>query len=353
MTTPRNPVELVDRYLQAVRFWLPKSKRQEEVLAELGEDLRSQIEEKENELGRPLDKHEVSEILKRCGPPVLVAARFGPKQHLIGPALYPIYIFVLKMVLFWILVPVFVFIVGPANWANSHDLGAAIGTTIANLWSGLFIAAGVITLVFAIVERTHVHTAAFACKWDPLSLPPVKKEERKTSFVQIVCELAFTTFGLIWLLLLPHYPALIFGPASAFLTAGPIWHKFYLPIVLLGVFALLRSAITLAKPQWMWFPSWSQMVHMVFSLIILYFMLNTVRQMPHGQWQMFVSLRDAAANSAQYIRVALIVNLSILIALAGTWLGLSIALIVHTWQFLKYIRKPGTREERSASLQAQ
>ncbi len=27
MTTPRNPSELLDRYLQAVRFWLPKSPR--------------------------------------------------------------------------------------------------------------------------------------------------------------------------------------------------------------------------------------------------------------------------------------------------------------------------------------
>ena len=69
MTTPRNPSELVDRYLQAVRFWMPKSRRQDELLAELGEDLRSQIEEKERELGRTLDNEEVSAILKRCGVP--------------------------------------------------------------------------------------------------------------------------------------------------------------------------------------------------------------------------------------------------------------------------------------------
>jgi hypothetical protein len=65
----RNSTELIDRYLQAVRFWLPGTHRQDDLIAELGEDLRSQFEDKETELGRPLDKAEMSAILKRCGQP--------------------------------------------------------------------------------------------------------------------------------------------------------------------------------------------------------------------------------------------------------------------------------------------
>ena len=345
MSKPANTLELVDRYLHAVRFWLPKTQRQEEMLAELGDDLRSQIEERESELGRRLDNHEVSEILKRCGAPMVVATRLAPNKYLIGPPLYPIYTFVLKMVLFWILVPVFVFIVGPSLLAGSGSWGAAIGTTLAALWNGLFIAAGIITLVFAIIERTPAQ-AAIACKWDPLSLPPVKKPEKKTSLVHVVCELAFNWFGLIWLLLLPHYPALIFGPAAAFLTAGPIWHRFYVPSVACSVFALLRSGFTLAKPQWTWFPSLSQLLQTLFLTILLASLLNAVGQMPYSQWS-FVTLTDAARNSAQYIRVAAIVNVSVLIGLAGCWLGFGIALVVHTWQFLKHVRK-GARQQPQA-----
>ena len=44
MSKPTNPMELVDRYLQAVRFWMPKARKREDLLAELGEDLRSQID---------------------------------------------------------------------------------------------------------------------------------------------------------------------------------------------------------------------------------------------------------------------------------------------------------------------
>src|SRR5580700_3678426 len=175
----RNPNDLVDRYLQAVRFWLPKSHRQEDLIAELGEDLRSQMEEKESELGDPLEEAEMSAILKRCGSPMMVAGRLGPSRHLIGPALFPIYEFVLKMVLLWILVPVFIFAVGPANLASSGGHWAsAVLETFGDLWSGLFIAAGIITLVFAIIERTSSHLGT-EVKWDPLKLPPVRQEERQ------------------------------------------------------------------------------------------------------------------------------------------------------------------------------
>lgn len=339
MNRPANPIELVDRYLQAVRFWLPKNPREEDLIVELGEDLRSQIEARESELGRPLELAEVSEILKRCGAPVIVASRLGPKRSLIGPALYPTYVFVLKMVLLWILVPVFIFIVGPTNVANSNgDWATALASTFGDLWFGFFIAAGIITLVFAIIERTSAH-GEIACKFDPLSLPPVRKQERKApSAAQTVCQLVFAFFGLIWLLLLPHYPVLILGPAAAFMKAAPMMHPFYVPLVFLAVAAILCPAITLARPQWDWFPPTAELVQGVLSLILLNFILNATRT-SIGDGQGFLVLTDAAKNSTQYIRVAAIVNVSILISLVGAWLGLCIAMIVHTWQLLSYVRK--------------
>jgi hypothetical protein len=90
-------MELVDRYLQAVRFWLPKNQKQD-IRAELSEDIRSQVEDREAELGRKLNETEVAELLKQRGRPVLVANRFLPQESLIGPVLFPIYVFVLKVV---------------------------------------------------------------------------------------------------------------------------------------------------------------------------------------------------------------------------------------------------------------
>jgi hypothetical protein len=66
-------MELLNRYLHAVRFWLPKP-QQQDIIAELGEDLRSQIEDREAQLGHPLDEDGVAVILQQRGHPMLVAA---------------------------------------------------------------------------------------------------------------------------------------------------------------------------------------------------------------------------------------------------------------------------------------
>ncbi|HTT22700.1 MAG TPA: hypothetical protein VMG82_27470 [Candidatus Sulfotelmatobacter sp.] len=354
MNTPKNPLELIDRYLQAVRFWLPKTRRQEDLLAELGEDLRSQIEDKENELDRALDKDEISEILKRCGAPMVVASRLGPKRHLIGPTLYPIYEFVLKMVVLWIMVPAMLFIVGLVNLANSHgDWGKAIAMTLGSLWSGAFVAAGIITLVFAILERTHA-IADVACKWDPNTLPPLEKTERRTSFFQASCELTFNVFGLVWLLLLPHHPFLVLGPASSFLTAGPIWSEFYAPIVLLAVAVIIRAVVILLRPQWGAFPLWSQLVQALLTLTIIRYMINAAGGAGQPGWHPFVTLAAgvrSAEDVARLTRLVAVINVSILLALVCTWIGLCIGAAVHTWQLLTYIRKRRISQE-PASLQA-
>ncbi len=349
MSKAKNPVELVDRYLQAVRFWMPKSSKQEGLLAELGDDLRSQIEDKEAELGHPIDVEEASAILKHCGSPMLVASRLGSGRYLIGPTLFPIYAFVLKMVLLWILVPLFIFVLGPINFVNSGSLPAAIGSTIGQLWTALFIAAGIVTLIFVILEWTHA-IADIDCKWDPKTLPPLQKPEQKTSFVKAVCELAFAWIGLLWILALPHYPFLIFGPAAAFLKAGPIWHSFYLPIVLLSVFGLARSAVILIKSEWDWFPSASELLRTALTLVLLHFLLNAVSQPGEG-WHSFVVLTDAAKNSTQFIKVAAVVNLSILLSIVGTWIGLCIAAPIQLWKLLVNLRKRRTRLHESPSLQ--
>jgi hypothetical protein len=347
----RNANDLIDRYLQAVRFWLPKSNRQQDLLAELGEDLHSQIEDKEVELGHSLDKSEMAAILKRCGSPMMVAGRLGPQRHLIGPALFPIYEFVLKMVLLWILVPVFVFILGPVNLANNGgNLTLAVLNTFGDLWSSLFVAAGIITLVFAIIERTNSHLGT-EIKWDPLKLPPVRKDEGKPSLLKAVCELGFSVFGLVWLLLVPQYPFLILGPAAAFLKAGPILHTFYIPFVLLSVVAVVRSGITLARPQWTWFPLLSQLLHSILMLILLRYMIQAITHAPSAF--PFVVLQDAVRDSAKYIKIAAIVNVSILISVAGAWLGLSIAAIVQTWEFLRYLRKRASAPRQIAPMRAQ
>ena len=77
-------MDLLERYLQSIRTFLPR-KAQDDILRELSENILSQMEEKEAELGRPLTEAEQEEVIKQHGHPIVVAARYGRRQYLIGP----------------------------------------------------------------------------------------------------------------------------------------------------------------------------------------------------------------------------------------------------------------------------
>ena len=98
-------MELLDQYLNVVKMYLPRDQK-DDITDELRENLISEMEEKEEELGRPLNEDEQAGILKRHGAPQLVAKRYAPDQpcvtfgrQLIGPESFPIYVRVLWIVL--------------------------------------------------------------------------------------------------------------------------------------------------------------------------------------------------------------------------------------------------------------
>src|SRR5215813_6375662 len=97
-------MQLLDRYLHSVRFWLPKTEQQD-IVRELSEDIRSEIEEKERASGRKLTEPEIEDLLKQRGSPYKVASRYLPQRYLIGPAFFPLYATVLKAIALFYLVP--------------------------------------------------------------------------------------------------------------------------------------------------------------------------------------------------------------------------------------------------------
>ena len=89
-------MDLLERYLQAVRFFLPRQ-QQDDIVRELSENLVSEMEDQREARGRPLTEDEEADILRRHGHPMLVAGRYQSRQQLIGSAFFPIYVFALKL----------------------------------------------------------------------------------------------------------------------------------------------------------------------------------------------------------------------------------------------------------------
>ena len=79
---------LVERYLHAVEFWLPKA-QQKDILAELSEDIRSEIEDKEHAAGRKLTESEIEDLLKQRGSPFRWPAAISRSATSSGPRSIP------------------------------------------------------------------------------------------------------------------------------------------------------------------------------------------------------------------------------------------------------------------------
>jgi len=90
-------MNLVDEYLRAVAHLLPKEQR-DDIVAELKDTILTRIEGREAELGRTLTDDEVEAVLRELGHPLVVAARYRPgPQYVVGPALYPYWMFGVKV----------------------------------------------------------------------------------------------------------------------------------------------------------------------------------------------------------------------------------------------------------------
>jgi hypothetical protein len=244
-------MELLNRYLHAVRFWLPKA-QQEDIIAELGEDLRSQIEDREAALGRPLDEDGLAAILKERGNPMLVAARYLPQRSLIGPALFPIYQFILKLVILWIIPPVFILIVGPATVLSGRDPSLALVQTVWTMLMAAVFAFGVITLIFAAMER-YPHESTL--KWDPRRLPRVQPAEATNrpqpvpGYMAIVELLAGIGASLVWIEVMWLRTGFDFGGVT--IALAPIWRSFFWPILLVTLSGVPIGLMGWLRPWWL------------------------------------------------------------------------------------------------------
>jgi hypothetical protein len=244
-------MDLVNRYLQAVKFWLP-NKQKQDIIAELSEDIRSQIEDRETELGRKLNESEIAAILKQRGRPVLVANRFLPQEHLIGPVLFPIYIFVLKIVTAFYLVPWVLVWIGITVSRAAHSgqsLIGSIGSFWTSFWPMAFFMVGSVTTVFAILERVQAKSG-FLEKWDPRKLPPVRDPNRiprTNSVVEVVANLVFCIWliGGMWYQTVLHF-------SGVTITLSPTWRYFFWGFLALAIANMVASELNLFRPYWTW-----------------------------------------------------------------------------------------------------
>jgi len=251
--------DLLARYLQAIGDHLPAATH-DDVLAELRANLQAQLDDRSEELNRPLTDPEVAAILKQHGRPILFAARYLPQQSLIGPAIFPYYLMTLRKA-----APFAIIIIFLANCSNIlfvhtlPELIAGILRALGLLIPDLLIFAAWITVGFAIAEYVYTHHDAkpFGLSWDPTKLPAVKPQFKGKSRASRIADLIFHCAWMVYVLEIPAHPYLILGPGELYLhmlnaRPAPVWHLFYAAVLFLLFFQLVTKITAVFVPAGLW-----------------------------------------------------------------------------------------------------
>jgi hypothetical protein len=274
-------MDLLERYLQAVGEHLPARGRMD-TLAELRANLESQIEGREEELGRPLTEAEVAQVLEAHGMPVMVAARYGPQQFLIGPGLFPFYWYTLKrsfplVIAAYAVVQVMTAIV---NSNSGVDLGQRIGAALGHLPGVLLTFWGIMTLGFVAFEYAQGRLIPKMClpKWTVKDLPPLEREGKRPSRVSGVADLIVSLLMIVWLLAVPNHPYLIIGPGTKLVHGMPFgltpeWHIFYWQIVSLLI-AMIPLKAAMLVPSLARVRGWLDLAVHALGILILVVMVQ-------------------------------------------------------------------------------
>jgi hypothetical protein len=315
-------MDLLERYLQAVRFLLPKKQR-DDVDRELSEDLRSQIEEKESELGRTLDQGELSALLKKFGHPIVLALRYQQDRYLIGPAVFPFYWLAVRFVLgtlalVHILLPVVYFVV-------TGDAGQIVGLFLRFPGVAVPVLAWT-TAAFAVLDTAVVRSAIeqSLSRWSPESLPPLVNEEssKPPSALGLVGGALLSLWWLVGLQL----PYLLLGPSADYVALGPIFHRLYFPMVAAAAAGVGLGWLRLSRPQDKRFHAAGRLVVDALGLVILYLLARG------GDW---VVAGERFARLPGHEGLLDLANL-------GAGVGLNVALLVaavtFAWKYLTYAR---------------
>ena len=305
---------LVERYLRAVRDFLPRG-QQDDIINELSDSIQSRFEDEEASLGRPLVEAEQVAILKGLGHPMAVAARYRGDERsvrfgrqLIGPELFPTYLTVLRI-----------------NLAITLIIGAVALVVSGSVWSAV---AGVIvpfviqfmivTLVFIWVERRWLRDPD---GWDPRTVnsmgPDVDVSTLDGLAVQLIGKphiraVAVTTsvleIGLL-ALALTFWLAIGLPEQIAFLKRGPGWTDVWPAATAVLVFALAIPVVNLFRPAWTRFRVAGHALTDIASIAILAVSLML------GSW---VVLVDPASARADERELADLINTIVRISVALT-----------------------------------
>jgi hypothetical protein len=313
-------MDLIDRYLSAVRRNLP-ARNADDIVAELRDALASRIEDREEELGRPLDAAEIQAVIKDFGHPLVVAGRFRGRQSLIGPEVFPFYLSVARIVL--LAIAGVQLAIGLVQLLfGDRDPVQLLLQTIGGLSVSLLVSLAIVTLIFAILERTGF-SADHIGNWNPAQLADV--EDGQPGPRESAAEVALGIAFLLWwtgVFRLPYAA----GAADFRIEPAQIFAQLYWPILILAAARLVHNLIQWLRPRWRLVCGLIGGLTAIAGLVLLAMVYRA------GLWATIVSTGMPAAEAAE-LQTSL--NLALKIAIVVTGVVWTFACLGALWKLIR------------------
>ncbi len=172
-------MNLMDIYVSEIGRRLPPKMRAD-LEAEIHSALEDMLEERSKKAGRPVDDEMVFDVLKEYGDPEKVAASYLPERYLIGPSLFPIFLILVKVIL-WVTGGLALAGLGISLGQSAANFQAGFEITIkalASFYTSALTAIASVVFIFAIIEwalyrageKLDVEGLPKKKEWDPHAL---------------------------------------------------------------------------------------------------------------------------------------------------------------------------------------
>lgn len=322
-------MDILENYLRAVKRCLPRA-QSEDIIKELSDELRSQMEDQQAALGRPFTDNEMMGFFKQHGDPMTVARRYRHDHHslslgweLIGPELFPMY---LTLMAFNLTLTIASVVIVTFLMHMPITVSGFIVPVLAQIFC--------LTVVFTILNLIR---RKYPQPWyyPPAELAPMLPISKWYSLAGLIMWAAVA----IWWIALPHFPRLILGSGAAYLKLASSWHRFFVPILLLVLASALQRVMTLFRPTWTWTIPVMRMVINAAAVPVLYWLVFKNATL--------VVLADGIQSNAHYEHLVDNFNGLIRWGILGPWLWVyaAISAVVYAWYSVPHLRRWIRREQ--------
>jgi hypothetical protein len=271
-------MNMVEEYLRAVSVLLPRETR-DDIVAELRDVVLTRLESRAAQLGRAPSDEETEAVLREIGHPLVVAARYRDEpQYVVGPMLYPFWMFGVKIaVALQCAIACLVFII---HVLGGEPFGVAFGQALADAFEGALTLIGLATVVAWLADRGTV-TLPYVHRWrvrdlklfdiagwdwgalrrgtpEALKRRPGFGSLATPSVGEAIGQIAWGVVFLMWWLGALHVLGSTAGHLQVFglvegSLAGFDWvglkAMLFAPVTVYAVATVLSGAVALARPQ--------------------------------------------------------------------------------------------------------